>query len=427
MPINTPMPPIRSRRLTGLVLAAGLLLVPALPSSAAAKLRPASALRAAQVGTDSLGLRWKDRSKGETGYQVQTRAKAAGGAWRSTRAKRNRTALAVRGLEKGTVYEVRVRPCKGKRCAAFRSAEAATLLAPFNGPHPEANCATFPASDEFNRDVSGAPLDPRSSQIINRINADGDDLLHPDFGSNPAYGIPFVVVPADQPLVPIGFQAYGDESDKGPYPIPPGAPVEGGPGGDGDRHVLAVRRPAAPGGSCRLFELYRAFERGGARSRWTADSGAVYDLGAPLAGQRPDGWTSADAAGLPIYPGLVTYEEVQSGEIDHAIRITFDETRKGYISPATHYASDSCDPDRPPMGLRLRLKGGYDLSGFSGDARVIATALKRYGVINADNGSNWFISGSTDRRWNDENLNQLKEIPGSAFEVVRSGPQTSPC
>jgi hypothetical protein len=301
---------------------------------------------------------------------------------------------------------------------------AATLLAPFNGPHPDPGCATFPASDEFNRDISGAPLDPRSNQIIDRINADGGGELHPDFGSNPSYGIPYVVVPPVQPTVPIRFTAYGDESDRGPYPVPPGAPIEGGSKSDGDRHLLVVRQPSQPGGACDLFELYRTFERG---RGYAADSGALFDLGSPLAGQRPDGWTSADAAGLPIYPGLVTYEEVKSGEIDHAIRVTFDETRRGYISPATHYASSSCDPDRPPMGLRLRLKEGYDLSGFSGDAKVIATALKRYGVINADNGSNWFISGSTDRRWDDENLNQLKSIPGSAFEVVRSGPETSPC
>ena len=231
-------------------------------------------------------------------------------------------------------------------------------------------------------------------------------------------------VPADQPRVGISFDAYGDESDKGPYPVPPGAPVEGGKRGDGDRHVLVVRRPSSPGGSCDLFELYRAFERG---RGWSADSAALFDLGSPLAGQRPDGWTSADAAGLPIYPGLVTYEEVRSGSIDHAIRVTFEETRRGYVSPATHYASDSCDPDRPAMGMRLRLRAGYPMGGFSGDSRVIATALKRYGMIVADNGSNWFISGSTDRRWDDENLNQLKSIPGSAFQVVRSGPETSPC
>jgi hypothetical protein len=414
------------RHAIALILALGLLLA-LVPAAEAAKVRAVGGLRAAAAKTSSVGLGWKDQSKGETGYQAQLRAKSGDGRWSGKRMKRNRNKGTFKHLDAGTVYEARVRACKGKRCALWRSVDAATLLAPVKGPHPDTNCATFPASDEFNRVVSGAQLDPRSDQIIARINAAGDDLLHPDFGSNPAYGIPFVVVPADQPRVGISFDAYGDESDKGPYPVPPGAPVEGGRRGDGDRHVITVQRPAQPGGGCKLYELYRAFDRGGAGGAWTADSGSIFDLASPLAGQRPDGWTSADAAGLPIYPGLVTYEEVQSGEIDHAIRVTFEESRRGYISPATHYASDSCDPDRPPMGLRLRLREGYDMSGFSGDARVIATALKRYGVINADNGSNWFISGSTDRRWNDENLNQLKEISGSAFEVVRSGPETSPC
>ncbi len=415
------------RRSGGILAAAlataGALALPAIAE--AARLRPVSDLRVASVGTESIDLRWKDRSRGESAYEIQTRE---GGEWNSGRARRGSTRATATGLGRGTVYVLRVRACKRKRCAPWGAAvETATLLAPINGPHPDPECATFPASDEFNRDISGAPLAANSDQIIDQINADGGNELHPDFGSNPSYGIPYVVVPPAQPTVPIGFRAYGDESDPGPYPVPPGAPVEGGSRADGDRHVLVVRRPGEPGGSCDLFELYRAFEKGGANNRWQADSGAVYDLGFPLAGQRPDGWTSADAAGLPIYPGLVTYEEVQSGVIDHAIRITFDETRKGYIGPATHHASDSCNADRPPMGLRLRLKDQYDLSGFSGDARVVAIALKRYGVINADNGSNWYISGSTDRRWNDDNLNQLKAIPGGAFEVVEPGPETTPC
>lgn len=387
----------------------------------AAKLRPVKGLHASSAATTSVGLRWRRPAEGSPSFRVQLRR--GDGKWRSQRVRKASARFSK--LERGTAYEARARACKGKRCSPWsRTVRAATLLAPFNGPHPDTGCTAFPAADELNRDVFAAPLHPRSDQIVAQINADGGSELHPDFGSNPSYGIPYVVVPHAQPKVPIRFTAYGDESDPGPYPVPPGAPVEGGRAADGDRHVLVVRRPAPAGGGCTLFELYRAFERG---RGWSADSAALFDLGAPLAGQRPDGWTSADAAGLPIYPGLVTYEEVQSGEIDHAIRVTFEETRRGYISPATHYASDSCDPDRPAMGMRLRLRGGYDLGGFSGDARVIATALKRYGMIVADNGSNWFISGSTDRRWNDENLNQLKEIPGSAFEVVRSGSETSPC
>jgi hypothetical protein len=392
----------------------------------AATLRPVAGLRISSVDTGSIGLHWRDRSRGETGYEIQTRAPAA--SWRSKRAKRGATRATVRKLERGTAYEARVRACVRKRCAPWgRSVSSATLLAPINGPHPDPSCSTFPAGDEFNRDVSTAAVAPNSDEIIDRINADGGMALHPDFGSNPKYGIPYIVVPAAQPAVPIHFGPYGDESDRGPYPVPPGSPVEGGSGSTGDRHVIVVRRPADPGDGCDLFELYRAFERGDRRNGWRADSGARFDLGSPLAGQRPDGWTSADAAGLPIYPGLVTYEEVSSGVIDHAIRITFDETRRGYVSPATHYASDSCSPNRPPMGLRLRLAGGYDTSGFSGQAKVIVTALKRYGVITADNGSNWYISGSTDRRWNDDDLDQLKRIPGSAFEVVDPGTETSPC
>jgi hypothetical protein len=418
MPILNQMPRSASSLLAALALSLALA-----ATSSAATLKPVSGLRASSASISSVGLHWKDRSRDEKEYLLQIRQ--GDGPWRFRRLRPDRESARVKKLQPGQVYDARVRACRGSSCAKWgHSVRAATLLAPFNGPHPDPGCATFPASDEFNRDVSGAPLDPRSNQIIDRINADGGGELHPDFGSNPSYGIPYVVVPPVQPAVPIRFTAYGDESDRGPYPVPPGAPIEGGSKSDGDRHLLVVRQPSQPGGACDLFELYRTFERG---RGYAADAGALFDLGSPLAGQRPDGWTSADAAGLPIYPGLVTYEEVKSGEIDHAIRVTFDETRKGYISPATHYASSSCDPDRPPMGLRLRLKEGYDLSGFSGDARVIATALKRYGVINADNGSNWFISGSTDRRWDDENLNQLKSIPGSAFEVVRSGPETSPC
>jgi hypothetical protein len=421
---------VMSRTATAALVIVGTLLAIGLATAGeagAAKLRPVGGLRVDSVGTRSIDLRWKDRSRGETAYEIQTRAGTAPG-WDSTRAKRGSSAATAARLKRGTRYAARVRACKRRRCARWgRSIRTATLLAPVNGPHPDPGCSVFPAGDEFNRDVSTAETAPNSSAIIDRIDADGGDLVHPDFGSNPKYGIPYTVVPAAQPAVPIRFGAYADESDRGPYPVPPGAPVEGGGRADGDRHVLVVRRPADPGGACELFELYRAFERSDRRNSWRADSGAAYDLGSPLAGQRPDGWTSADAAGLPIYPGLVTYEEAASGEIDHAIRITFERTRRGYIAPATHFASDSCNPDRPPMGLRLRLGDAYDISGFSGQARVIAEALKTYGAIVADNGSNWYISGSTDRRWNDDDLDQLKGIPGDAFEVVDPGPETSPC
>jgi hypothetical protein len=266
-------------------------------------------------------------------------------------------------------------------------------------------CPIFPADNPWNRDISTAPVHPRSAAYIRSIGADVN--LHADFGSNPEYGIPFAVAPAGQPRVPVAFIEYGDESDPGPYPIPPDAPVEFG----SDRHLLVLAS-----GECRLYELYHA-ERAG--SGWQAGSGAVFDLSSNAL--RPDGWTSADAAGLPILPGLARYDEVQSGVILHALRVTVAATFRGYIHPATHFASDDKGPNRPPMGLRLRLRADYDITRFTGDARVILEALKRYGLIVADNGSDWFISGATDPRWNDEDLDQLKSVPGSAFEAVYTG------
>ncbi|HEU5089092.1 MAG TPA: hypothetical protein VFT99_16665, partial [Roseiflexaceae bacterium] len=217
---------------------------------------------------------------------------------------------------------------------------------------------------------------------------------------------------ATQPLVPITFTDYGDESDPGPYPIPPNAPIEAG----GDRHVLVLQQ-----GACKLFELYQANPNG---SGWDAASGAVFDLRSNAL--RPDGWTSADAAGLPILPGLARYDEVNSGRITHALRFTVYRSQRAYIHPATHQAGATDDPAYPPMGLRLRLKSSYDISGFHGQARVILEALRTYGMIVADNGSSWFISGARDPRWNDDDLEQLKTVPGSAFEVLQSGPIMRP-
>ncbi len=272
-------------------------------------------------------------------------------------------------------------------------------------------CPMFPADNAWNQDVSGSPLHPLSQQIIAQILADGGDNLHPDFGENPDYGIPFVVVPASQPLVPITYTAYGDESDPGPFPIPLTRRSRVG-GASGDRHVLVLRQ-----GTCELFELFVGIRNG---SGWNAASGARFDLTSNAL--RPLGWTSADAAGLPILPGLVRYDEVASGAIRHAIRVTFSETQRGYILPATHFASDSTNPDRPPMGLRLRLSASYDMSALTGQARVIAVAMQQYGLIVADNGSNWFFQGAPSPGWDDDDLNQLKDIPGSAFEVVDTGP-----
>lgn len=269
------------------------------------------------------------------------------------------------------------------------------------------NCPVFPADNPWNADVSQYPVDPLSDTYIASISADGDEYLHPDFGSPAEYGIPYVVVPGYQPPVPITFTDYGDESDPGPYPIPADAPVEAG----GDQHVLVI-----DGDNCYLYELYNANYNG---EGWDASSGAVFDL---LSNRlRPEGWTSADAAGLPIFPGLVRYDEVMAGEIRHALRFTVSQTQRGYIHPAVHYASDSDDPSLPPMGLRLRLRADYDISGFTGMSRVVLETLRTYGMINADNGTSWFITGATDTRWDDEDLDQLKTVPGSAFEVVYTG------
>ena len=270
------------------------------------------------------------------------------------------------------------------------------------------NCPVFPADNAWNRDVSTLPVDSASAQYLNGIAAlGGNQKLHPDFGGGGAYGIPYITVPGNQAKVPITFVDYGAESDPGPYPIPVSAPVEGG----SDRHVLAIDRD-----HCKLYEMFAATPRG---DHWDASSGAVFDLRSNAL--RPDGWTSADAAGLPIFPGLVRYDEVASGHIDHALRFTVASTQRGYIHPATHFASSSTNPALPPMGLQLRLKANFDVSGYHGQARVVLDALKKYGMIVADNGSNWFITGAADSRWDDNDLNQLKNVPGNAFEVVNTG------
>ena len=264
--------------------------------------------------------------------------------------------------------------------------------------------------------------------MIDRILADGGNHLHPDFGSNPRYGIPYEVVGPKQKRVRVKIRAYPGQSDKGRQPIPRNAGIEGGRRSDGDRHVLVLQRDGADADpDCRLTELYRAFPRKGKRNRWRADQVSEFDLGATLP-QRPDGWTSADAAGLPILPGLVRYREVEAGHVDHAIRMTFERTRRAYLSPATHYASEECGPNVPPMGMRLRLDDAYPTAGMSAPARVIAEALQTFGAIVADNGSNFFITGASDRRWRDGALGDLKEIPGNRFEVVDTGAAlTTPC
>jgi hypothetical protein len=272
-------------------------------------------------------------------------------------------------------------------------------------------CPVFPASNAWHEKVNKLAVSPLSSAYIAAIGANLD--LHPDFGSNLTYGIPYAVVPASQPKVPIHFTAYGDQSNPGPYPIPTGAPIEGGSASSGDRHVLVVQS-----GSCKLYELYGAYPN--ADGSWNAASGAVFNLHSNKL--RPNGWTSADAAGLPIFAGLIRYAEIKRGYINHAIRFTVPQTQAGFIHPATHFASSSTDPDLPPMGLRLRLEASFNISGFPRTARIILEAMKTYGLIVADNGSPWFFQGATDPRWNDNALNTLKTVPGSAFQVVETGP-----
>jgi hypothetical protein len=267
-----------------------------------------------------------------------------------------------------------------------------------------AGCAVFPADNPWNRDVSRDPVDARSDAYIASIGS--SRFLHPDFGSDPTYGIPWTTVPGGQTRVPMSFD-YADESDPGPYPFPANAPIEAG----GDRHVLVLDRDA-----CRLYETFDSHYQG---SGWRCGSGAIFDLRSNRL--RPAGWTSADAAGLPILPGLVRRDEVKAGMIRHALRFTTRRTQRAYVSPATHFASSSTDANLPPMGLRLRLKASFDVSRFRGDARVILIALQRYGMFLADNGSDWFISGETNTAWDDGDLDQLKSVPGSSFEAVQAG------
>lgn len=281
------------------------------------------------------------------------------------------------------------------------------------GPVPTIEqCAIFPADNPWNTDISALPVHPNSDAFIDSIGRNG--TLHPDFGTEwegAPIGIPFVVVGADQPLVPVSF-TWDDESDPGPYPVPSDAPIEGGADSDGDRHIIVVSTA-----TCTLYELYNAWPAQG--GGWTADAGAVFDLSSNAL--RPAGWTSADAAGLPILPGLVRYDEVAAGAIRHALRFTVSSSQRAYVSPATHAASSSTDPALPPMGLRLRMKGATDCSGLSTEVQVICAALKTYGMLVADNGSDWYISGAPDPRWSDDALHDLKSIPGDAFEVVDTG------
>jgi hypothetical protein len=268
---------------------------------------------------------------------------------------------------------------------------------------------------------------PDSDAFVNNIGR--NTHLHPDFGTvweGAPIGIPYVIVDGDQPQVPVSFY-YDEQSDPGPYPIPPDAPIEGGPDSDGDRHVLVIDDD-----NCVLYETFDSWPVNGGES-WDAGSGAIFDLNSNTL--RPDYWTSADAAGLPIFPGLARYEEiVEQGVLDHALRFTVSVSRRAFIHPATHYASSNTDPLRPPMGMRVRMKASYDCTWASAEVQVICAGLKKYGMLMADNGSNWYVSGAPDPRWDDDALGDLKDITGDAFEVVCTGPpiteqgeQPDPC
>jgi hypothetical protein len=273
-----------------------------------------------------------------------------------------------------------------------------------------AGCSVFPAGSVWHADVRTLPVHASSAAWVGSMGTAG--RLHPDFGSGlidgAPFGIPVTTVPHTQRQVPVGFD-YADESDPGPYPVPAGARIEGGRAADGDRHVLVLDSAA-----CTVWELYDAHPLSG--GGWHAGSGAVFDLRSNRL--RPAGWTSADAAGLSVYAGLVRYEEVAAGRIDHVVRITADRTGRRYLWPARHAASSSTDPALPPMGAWFRLKRSVDLSRFPPQARVIATALQQHGAIIADNGSSWFLSGSQDERWDNDDLDALKSLRGSDFEAV---------
>jgi hypothetical protein len=273
----------------------------------------------------------------------------------------------------------------------------------------------FPADNPWNEDISQLAVDPNSDNLIASL---GHDVsVHPDFGTvwaGAPNGIPYVVVSGTQQPVAVNFTPYGNESDPGPYPVPSNAPIEGGPNATGDRHVIVIDRD-----NWMLYELYSAYPLNGGAS-WRAASGAIFNLNSNAL--RPAGWTSADAAGLPIFPGLVRYDEVfEQKEITHALRFTADVTRRAYVYPARHFASDDTNPNLPPMGMRVRLKASFNVSNFSPAMQVILKALKKYGMILADNGSSWYLSGAPDPRWNDDELHTLGAIKGSDFEVVQMG------
>jgi hypothetical protein len=295
---------------------------------------------------------------------------------------------------------------------AVAAAAGAFALTSSGHPLPQAKaCRIFPANNPWNQRVDRLPKARNSAAVVRAIGP--GEGAHADFGSGRygggPIGIPYTTAPHGQKRVPVKF-GYAGESDKGPYPIPRNAPVEGGRSADGDRHVIVVDR-----GACKLYELFDAHPVDGGSS-WRAGSGATWSLRSNKL--RPKGWTSADAAGLPILPGLARYDEVRRGSIDHALRFTVSRTRRSYVYPARHFASNLTDRSLPPMGMRFRLRKSFSLKGYGRQSRIVITALKRYGMIVADNGSDWFISGAPNRGWNNDDLHRLGNVHGSDFEVV---------
>ena len=277
----------------------------------------------------------------------------------------------------------------------------------------------FPTDNAWNQDISSASVDPNSDALINFIGA--STPMHPDFGAGlyagSTIGIPYIVV-SGSPFVNIHFTAYGSESDPGPMPVPHNAPIEGYPHpGNGDRHVLVLDRD-----NCWLYELYHSYAQ--KDGSWNADSAAVWDLLNDE--QRPYTWTSADAAGLPVFAGLARYDEVATGQIQHALRFTLQYSRQAFTPPASHWAPTSSNALAAPMGMRLRLKASYDISSFPPQSQVILAALKQYGMIMADNGSSMYVSGEPDNRWSNDDLGSLKQVPASAFEVILMDPIYTP-
>lgn len=429
-------------RLVSVALAGVALVLPATAAAEQPRPKVQTTLKATLDGT-SLKVTWRKATWGE--IQIKARVKRSSGkiVTKAAKAAASKGKLTVKVTDGGKAPTLTQVTYRGRKCinkkplcgpwskalkpaapkvAAPTTPTTPTTSNPGDGPRI-GSCPLLPANHSLNQDVSGFPVDARSDAYMRSIGLDGH--VHPDFGAADlgqgpgGFGIPYRIVPESTPLIRTEFGDYADESDPGDYPVPLDTPVEGGPDSGGDRHVLVVQE-----GTCKLYEMGNAYPQS---NSWKASGGAIWDLNTGL---RPPhvqpGWTSVDAAGLPVLPGLVRYDEVAAGEIRHAVRFTVVRSQRAYIAPASHWASAITDQDVPPMGLRVRMKASYDLSKFKGQSLVIATALKRYGMIVADNGSNWYISGAPDTRWNDDDLNQLKGIPGTAFEAVQTGPVTRP-